>query len=437
MTDELDKPNKEHAKYAGLETKRNVYRAVYGGTDAIRATGKANLPMYPAEDTKDYQARLDQATIDGIVLGGVETLVGSVFEADIDVSKVHASLVPYLENIDNKGNSFNIFARDAFRESFEGFSCILVDAPAGGKANDLAEQQELALRPYLSLYKAGNVINWRYGVNPATKQRELKLLVLREVSSEPAGRFGSADVTRYRVFSVEKSVVSWELWKETKDAGGKKDVVFESGGKVTNVTQIPAAFVGDIEADPKLLVESRLEIKAYQKESSFDVIEYLSIPTFYTKGYEGEDALALGASAHIKLPIDGDLGYAQIDAAGHDSLKGTVREIKQGIKARVNYLLDSAMQQPDKTATEVVVADKDKQARLVVWSDELKDALETALMFMGQMTGLGEDEAGEITLNTQWTVAEQRRIESETRRAAADEANIAATLAKAKTGVTA
>jgi hypothetical protein len=148
------------------------------------------------------------------------------------------------------------------------------------------------------------------------------------------------------------------------------------------------------------LVESRLEIKAYQKESSFDVIEYLSIPTFYTKGYEGEEALQLGASAHIRLPLEGEVGYAQLDSKGHLTLKETITEIKDYIRARVNYLIESTN---DKTATEVVTQDKNKQARLITWSDELKDAIETALDYMSMLTG-GKPE-NSIQLNTSWSNA--------------------------------
>lgn len=416
---EEDKASNPHPSYSALETKREVYRAVYGGTDSIRATSTANLPKYPAETESEYSVRVNSSTVDGLVMGGVDQLCGSVFEGEIDVTKVNASLQQFLENVDNKGNSFNIFARDAFRESFEGFSLILVDAPQG-KATDLAQQKQQGLRPYFNLYCAGNVINWRYRINPVSKQKELALLVLKEVSAEPKGRFGVEDVTRYRVFTCENQGVSWELWREQKKEGSDttKVLILESEGIIEKVISIPVAFVGDVMADPKLLVESRLEIKAYQKESSFDVIEYLSIPTFYTKGYTGEEPLKLGAAAHLNLPVDGEVGFAQIDAAGHDSLKGSIKDVKAYIKARVNYTLDEAMAQPDKTATEVVTSDKNKQARLVVWADELKDALETALMYMGQLAGLGEDEAGEIVLKTKWVVAQE---EADKQKVAGDE----------------
>jgi hypothetical protein len=389
-----DKANTPHLEYEKLEAKRKPFRAVVGGTDTIRASGKEYLPMYPAETPDDYTARLHASTIDGIVLGGRETLTGSVFDGEIDLDKVTVDKT-WLENVDNKGSHLNIFAREAFSASFEGFSLILIDMP-NEVVKDAAEERTRGIRPYLSLYHAADVINWRWVINPNTKQRELALLVLREVTSESKGRFLSEDVTRYRVFTVENGRVAWELWKEGKD----KDVVLEETGTFAKITTVPVAVIGDFCDDPKLLVESRLEIKAYQKESSFDVIEYLSIPTFYTKGYEGEEALQLGASAHIRLPLEGEVGYAQLDSKGHLTLKETITEIKDYIRARVNYLIESTN---DKTATEVVTQDKNKQARLITWSDELKDAIETALDYMSMLTG-GKPE-NSIQLNTSWSNA--------------------------------
>lgn len=392
-----DKVNNPHPSYGALEVKRDVYRAVLGGTDGVRAKADKYLPKYPAEGDKEYDARLHSATIDGLVKGGVDQLCGSVFEEPIDVSKVNSSLVPHLTNVDNKGSSFDEFAYDAFRAAFEGCAVIVADSP-NERAEDAAQEQTLGIRPYLSLYTADNVINWRFAKDPVSKQMQLVLLVLREISQEPKGEYGTADITRYRVFKLVNGKVTWELWREDGDK-----LTQEANGGYEKHKVIPAEFVGEVTDDPRLLVESRLEIRAYQKESSFDTIEYLSIPTFYTKGYEGDAALALGASAHVKLPLEGDVGYAQIDSAGLSELKKTIADIKEDIKSRVNYEMQAAV---EKTATEVVTADKNKQARLIVWANNLTVTLNKVLGHMA--TFVGQSKGGEITLRTQWVVTAEK-----------------------------
>lgn len=412
MIEKKDTVKTEHPLYQTQQAKRDVFAAVQS-TDTMRAAGERLLPKYPGEDQSEYKHRLGDATIDGITSGGVDTLTGAAFAGEIDTSGVHSRIQPLLENIDNQGNHFNVFARDAFKASFDGFSVVVVDMPLipdGQEPQSLEEEQILNLRPYWRLYTAANVINWRFDVDPMTKQKRLALIVLREVTQEPAGRFLSAEVTRYRVWYLLNGVPMWELWL---DQGTDKDPILIDGPKpLPSSDELPVALIGDPCDEPKLLVESRLEIKAYQKESSFDTIEYLSIPTFYTKGYpEDGPKLSLGASTHIKLPADpaAECGYVQIDAAGHDSLKGTIASIKDYIKSRLNLTVTQAVEQAvEKTATQTAVEDKDKQARLLVWTEQLHDALETALQYTGQMIGLGPDEAGEIVLKTKWDMAAEK-----------------------------
>jgi hypothetical protein len=396
------KVNTPHPLYPALQAKRDVFAAVQT-TDSIREGGTRWLPKFPGETHQDYQARLGTATIDGIVSGGVDTLCGTVFYDEIDVSQVHSSIKPLLENIDNEGNGFSVFARRAFEASFDGFSAIIVDTPnVEGPVRSLEDEKRLGIRPYWRLYKACDVINWRYRVNPVSKQTELEMIVLREIGEEVKDRFAREKTERYMVLFLDGLIVRWELWLKVRDKDD--EFVLEKQGVFENCTSIPVALVGSITDEPKLLVESRLEIKAYQKESSFDTIEYLSVPTLYTKGYESEEPLQLGASTHIKLPADpaAEAGYIQIDAAGHESLKGTINTIKDYIRSRLNDLASVGVGMPEKTATEATIEDRDKQARLIMWAEQLKDALELALQFTAEQMKLGKDQGGEIVLQTKW-----------------------------------
>lgn len=412
-----DKVNTQHPTYIALKPKRDVFAAVKGGTDALHEAGKAYLPKFPGESDTDYKARLMASTSDGIVPGGVESLTGSVFEGKIDTKGVNAEIQPYLTNIDNEGTDFDMFARRVFDASFDGFSLIIVDTPAvKERPSSLGDGQAQGVRPYMRIYTASSVINWRFQPNPITKKPELSLLVLREQSDIPKGEYASEKATFYRVYRKVGLVVTQERWKENKDATGSVTEFAIDMPRFTmeQVEAIPAAFVGKVTDDPKLLIESRLELKAYQKESTFDQIEYWEVPTLVLKGRK-DDAVGKpighGMSYVHDIPIEGDAFYLQIDATGNDSLKATIKGIKDTIAARLDYIA----QQPqpnfnqDKTATEVIVEDQNKQSRLVVWADELSDGLTEALDFFGQLLGIGKGKQGEIVLRTSWTIAKEKQ----------------------------
>lgn len=425
-----DKANNLHPKYDALSRLRVLTCDVRGGTSKLRDKKTTYLPMYPGESQSEYDARLKSSTAFNMLAKTEAVVAGLVFEGEIDVSKVHSRIQPLLDNIDNRGNNFSVFARDVFQRAMDGCCIIFADSPPT-KANDAGEEKALGLRPYLVAYDANCAVNWRWQVNAVSKRLELALLVLKEVSAEPAGRFVTKDVTRYRVLYLDQGIVRWELWR-AKDGDGKElEPVPEDQGVFNGFTEIPVAIVGDLEAEPKLLDVAHLVIKHYQKESSFDIIEYLSVPTFYTKGYEGEDALHLGAASHVKLPIDGEVGFAQIDSAGHDSLKDSLTKIQQQIRILGSSVLADKTAQVEVTATETVLDNVAETAEIRVWSEQLKDALERALQFMGQYAGLGEDQAGTIELGTAWALAEKKAIEDRELKLKGEQAMIAATAAKA------
>lgn len=429
----------QHKLYPSLSTKRAAFRAVKGGTATLRDGGAKYLPKYPAETPEDHKARLGQATCDGLVGSGCDTLAGSVFYGEIDTSKVNPAIQAFLENIDNKGTHFNVFVRQAFDAAFDGSAVILVDMPKLTEVH--AEQMKvygaeadrtLNRRPYWSLYYADDVINWRDKTDELTKKTQRVLLTLHEPKEEddPNNPFATKTVDYYRVYRLENGVVSWTLYVKTDKAD---DPFIEvDGGILDKRSAIPAAVIGCLEDEPRLMVESDLEIKAYQKESSFDTIEYLSIPILTAIGREGDaigSPMAYGPSQVLDVPVGGDAKYLTIDAAGHDSLKGTIQGIKDTIKARVNELVTTAV--AEKTATQSSIEDRDKQARLIVWAEQFKDAIELALGYTAEAMGLGIDQGGEIVLMTKWEHARIQAEEQKAREAASQEAAIELTKARA------
>ena len=211
MEQKKDTVDLQHADYAATAAFREAYKDVLGGTRALRAKYKQYFPQFPLEHDDDYKARWGSSTLLNVTKKTRDTLCGLVFQKPITIGEeTPKEIVKLCENIDNKGNHLDIFARRVFEASFDGWAVILTDAPTA-TASDLGQQKSLGLRPYAVGYKACDVINWDYQVNPVSRKTELSLIVLRETASVAKGRFLRESATRYRVFYLNEGSVYWQL----------------------------------------------------------------------------------------------------------------------------------------------------------------------------------------------------------------------------------
>ena len=398
-----DKVSNHNPSYDALESKRVIIADVRGGTLALRDKAKTYLPKYDAELEKTYQSRLQTATFFNLYDKTENVMTGLVFQDEVDVSKVTIE-TSLLENIDNAGNSFNVVARKAFEKSFDGAAVILVDAPAVGNLESLEDEQKLGVRPYWVIYEQSCVINWRYRINPISRAKELQMLVVREETNEAQGRFSFEKVVRYRHWFVDASgKVNWEVWREVKKEDGKMDVQMEAFGQVDKLSALPIAVVGDLCASPPFLDIALLNIKLYQKESNFDMHEWqAAVNLFYTKGYDEEGSLPVASDFHYKLPEGGDIGWAQIDASGNDTMRESLKYLTEQISMLGLSQLADKTATVDLTATEALLQNIGETAELRVMAEQLKDALELALGFTAEYSGKGKDGGGEITLGAAW-----------------------------------
>ena len=115
---------------------------------------------------------------------------------------------------------------------------------------------------------------------------------------------------------------------------------------------------------------------------------------------------------HQNLPeLLPDYGAGKVD-----DLLAQIGYGKVSAKQVITKLTPEAEATGGGTATEAVIKDRDKQARLIVWAGELKDAIELALQYTGQLMSLGEDAGGEIVLRTKWVIkAEQAQMVADMR----------------------
>lgn len=406
---EKDNVSARHPSLERTDKARKVFKDVCAGTVAVRSAGTTYLRKFPAELDESYKDRLNVSTFFNVTSKTVNIMTGLVFQNEIELgADVPGQIKNLTENIDNKGNHLNVFAREAFYKSFEGLSLILVDAPDAQNIVSLEDERRLQLRPYWVRYEADDIINWRTRINPVSKSTELSLIVLREVTREQSGRFLSKDVTRYRVlFLNEQNQVAWELWKETKaNENAPPELGLEAKGVIEKVSAIPVAVIGEFEAYPPLLDLALDNIRHYNKQSNYDNLLALAcIPVPFTKGLEKKEGqvLAFGSDILMNLSEKGEFGWATIDAGAFEALREDLKTVENQMALLGLSMLSEKGAAVEVTATEALLNSISETAELRVMATSLKDAIELCLGFTAEYLGLGRDKGGSITLGTAWT----------------------------------
>lgn len=403
MEDKKDKVDNQHPKYEATATARQTYIDVLSGTEAMRS--ESYLFKMPKEDNTDYAYRQKQARLQNLTAKTLETLCGLVFEKDITLGDdVPPEIEKLWENIDNKGTHGNVFCRDIFEDSFDGWACILVDTPTA-KANDLGEQKALGIRPYWVAYDACDVINWDYAVNEISRKTELSLIVFRECKTVKKGMFLREDVTQYRVFYLENGKVYWQLWEEQKGEDGKAKtlVQIQPDTLIEKMKAIPVAVVGELGDKPPLIDIAYANIDLLNSYSDHkNNIHQCNFPVKVATGVQKEDLPSSIGPNTLILSGNADAKFSILEPSG-TSIKDS-REFLQDIKADIASMglamLAGKTQKGDVTATERMLDSIQETSALQVRATQLKDAIELALSFTAQY--LGKDDGGSIEMGATW-----------------------------------
>jgi hypothetical protein len=239
----------------------------------------------------------------------VDALEGLVFRKDPSVT-VPARYKPRLENITNGGYCINTFSKKVFRAMLTyGRAGVLLDALPTEKHNYNSPRSML---PYLSLYTASNIINWRMGEvdgEPSPDQ-----IVLREYHSIPQ-EFGSTVRVRHRVLQLDEQG-RYRVRLYDQSANGDfymSDEQYPRTGSGTGqnyLNKLPFVFINPVDLGPDVyrspildLVDANLA--HFQLEAEYrNALHYSAHPTLVISGWpDGEPGVfRLGGNNALVLP---------------------------------------------------------------------------------------------------------------------------------------
>jgi hypothetical protein len=430
--DENDRPDLQHPDYDDLKAKRDVVRAVIGGVDRLLSNTDEYLPQYEGETDASYELRKSTATFNNYTKKAVKTLAGTVFEGEINISAVPEDIQKLCENIDKQGNHLNIFARKAFEESalIDGYGAIVVDTPSVVVKNRRL-QDALDTNPFARLYCADSIWNWRYRINPVSQKKELEMVTFQETTQEKVGRFGLAEVIRYRVYELLADSVTLEVWVVNSETGEPE---IERPRKTINASEITVAPVGELGSEPPLYDIAKKNVEHFQTYSLLKSDAHKTcVPQRVIEGGSAESIAPIGGDVTLFPPLGHKAYFIEVAGSSLEFVRSLCKDIASDIAQMTSSIISSQPQMdPQKTATEVVTDSAQETAELKPMAETFKDTLERMLGFFAELMNKGQDAGGSIVLGTAWAIAEQRQQEQAERDVQAHEANVTKTLADAE-----
>ena len=361
-----------------------VIEALQGGTPAMRRAGQTLLPMWPAEDGKAYDLRLKTATLFPAYRRTVGVMAGKPFAKPLQLKDSDPTIEAWAEDIDLQGVSLHSFAAEMFAETIAfGLDGILVSypiAPAEGFRSK-ADLEASGNRPYFVRVMHSQILGWIADQqNGKTKLMQLRI---KEQAQEPDGPFGVKCVEQVRVLTPG----GWQIWKQV--AGDKW--MLDSEG-VTSLDDIPfvplyGSRKGFMVGTPPMLDLAYLNVKHWQSQSDQDTILHVArVPILAIINADDQSQLVVGGSGAVRIPLGGDMKF--VEHSGHAIAAG-----EAALAALQDQMIQSGaelmVKKPgSRTATETAADAEANKSDLQRMAENFADALDQALVYMGQFAGI-------------------------------------------------
>lgn len=390
------------AEYLAMQDEWELVDALWGGTETMRDAGELYLPNLGIEDSKDYEARLQQTVLLNMFSRAINAAVGKVFKKPVVIQDEKSDdILEWSKNINKEGKNLNVFAMKLFFNSLKhGVSYFMVDM-SRSTAKTREEQKQRNERPYWVQFPATQIIGWRFEIrNDIQVLTQLRRLY---TAKKHDGIWGTVDVKRVAVYEPGKYQVYEQNdkgnWFLTEDQG------------FTGVAYIPLVSLytdqtGYMQARPAFLDLAYKNVEHWQSSSDQrHILKWARFAILAVSGWDAaEDKMAFGPSSLVKLTDP----QAKIYYAEHKgtAIEAGFKDLEQ-LKEEMAYLaLDPFLRSRpgNMPATTRVLDEAGANSQLSGWAKNLKGAIEEGLRYTAERAGT--DFKGSVALNEDFSSIE-------------------------------
>lgn len=402
----MSNPDTTHKEYDDLAPTWKACRDASKGQRAIHAGGKDYLDKLSGQTDAEYEAYKKRAQFYNATGRTVDGMTGMVFRKQ-PKHEVPTGMEAWLNNINLAGKSLGGFAKDCVNETIKlGHGGILVDAPPAPESEDpltIAEAELISLRPYMTLYKAEDILYWEFG-----QVRNVTVLTTVTLSEKYINADGEEDA-QIRELVLAGGRYIQIIWRKASEQWVIHDTIIPTKGG-ESLTEIPFYFLAEREPGTELQdppIEDLVNVNISHYKNSADLENGAHVagqPTPYATGVpEDSEALHIGSRTAWMLPdAESQVGFLQCGSEGFASLEKLMDRKEQQMAA-----LGARLIAPEKKAAETAetasIRRGGESSVLSSLAESVERQIEAALGYMAEWAGLDGDVRFE--LNKDYIVA--------------------------------
>lgn len=357
----------QHPEYVEMLPLWRRMRDVYSGTHELRKHTTEYLPKLFEEDkiVGSYQARLDRTVLYNSLYRTISGFVGMLMRVPA-VLDAPPNTTAMMEDVTLTGIPLNVLAQEIADE------CLLVSRvglyvnyPITSDSMTIADAQALNVRPYMSVIKAEQMINWRQ--RRVNNKYQLSMVTIQEEHSIPIDEFEDKEVTRYRVLDLDENDVYrvriFEVQEKNRQA---TDVEIERFYPMMNgavMNYIPLYIIGpdDITPDvdtPMMIDMADLCVAHFQAYSDLaNGTHWSGIPTPIFSGFSLKEGESIHLGMGKGLVSDNPAARAElleVGTKGFAALENQLNRLESQMITIGSRLLEQHRVQAESTSTAII-----------------------------------------------------------------------------------
>lgn len=321
------KVNSEHPEYKDFKPLWDKCILVQEGEEAVKEAGTMFLPRLKKQDDEDYQAYKARALFFNAVDRTLGGLVGAVF-----------SRLPIM-HIDGKEDKEFFDSLSIDKKPFVDFAKkVFMEVLNPSRVGLLGDVSSDGGEPYIVMYNAEAIINWKEETINGVKQ--LTLVTLREeiLGDDPKDEFGHVTKTQWRVLDLDsENRYRQRLFIQSEE---DKDVFIQVGSDIYPTKQgIPLNFIPFVIINPshlgtkvvKPIALDMVNVNLSHFRSSADLEHgrhFTGLPTAWVAGFSPKTTnLVIGSQmAWVSSNPQANAGFLEFTGQGLGALENALKE---------------------------------------------------------------------------------------------------------------